>query len=129
MEKGLTISDLIAKNKKEYNSIVAKYMGGEIHPFKMPDGNNMLWQNCEIKRINGCDRDSDLWFEKDWNAIVQVLQKIAKENFGKLYSDVSLEESACVVAYKEAFGCYNIEGTLYYIVKYIECKNKQKQSR
>ena len=62
---------------QQKNARLAKFMGGKIVPFNMPNGVTNVWYGCEIEDVNGIDSDRNiLQFHTDWNYIMAVWNKI-----------------------------------------------------
>jgi len=85
----------------EGNKLIAIYMGAKLLPFKLNGNIETLWQECEIDNVNGCDEDQ-LYFHKDWNGLMAVVEKICRIKVGD--GIVYVEHS-----YPRSFGMLNDE--------------------
>ena len=59
---------------KENNTLIAIFMKAE--KLLWAGSNEILWQNCLLEQVNGNPVDSELYINKDWNQIMQVIQRI-----------------------------------------------------
>lgn len=65
--------------KKEQDTLVIKYMGGKERPFPINGYTEILWQECEIEKVNGNPVENQPYIREDWNQLIPVAQKAVKE--------------------------------------------------